>query len=218
MKKNILGLSVICALLFVIFGITLYSFFDQNILSQKEKRTLNQLPALSNRSWFSKDYSTKLDLFLSDHAFKRDILVKYARNFESALKYRMDIEFVSNQKAKRQDMGSDVIILPDRILSIYIHNTKTIKDYVNAIEALFEMVPDNTNKYFFVAPTRIEFEKDEYKKYSDSQKADIQKIYDLLPKDINTIDVYSILIDKDMDCTPVVRQIGLEQSARVYGC
>lgn len=199
MKRNIFALVIIGALLFVIFGITLYAFFDQNVMSEKEKRTLNQLTALSKTNWFSKDYSKKMDMFLSDHVFKRESLVKYSKIFESSLKHRMDIEYVSDQKSKRQDIGSDVLILSDSILMLYIRNTKTIKEFVNALESLFEVVPVHTNKYFFVAPTRIEFEKDEYKKYSDSQKADIQRIYDLLPKNIKTIDVYSTLADKDIN-------------------
>jgi hypothetical protein len=168
-------------------------------MSEKEKRTLNQLPVFSITSLFSKDYSAKLDSFLSDHVLKRDSLVKYAKNFESSLKHRMNIEYVPDQKSKRQDSGSDILILPDRILMLYIRNTKTIKDYANAVESVFEVVPDHTNKYFFVAPGRIEFENDEYKKYSDSQKADIQIIYNLLPKDVKIIDVYSALLGKDIN-------------------
>ena len=111
----------------------------------------------------------------------------------------MDVEYVSDQKSKRQDNGSDVLILQDRILMLYIRNAKTVKDYVNALESLFAVVPDNVNKYFFITPTRIEFEKYEYKRYSDSQNADIQKIYALLPQDVNAIDVYGTLDDKDIN-------------------
>jgi len=198
MKKKIFGL-ILCVLLFLIFGITLYAFFDTTSVSDKEKRTLTSRPALSNKSWFSKEYSTKMDTFISDHVFKRDNLVIYAKSFESSLKSRMDIEYAADSKSKRQDFGSDALILQDRILMLYANDAPTKKAYIKAVETLYELVPANVNRYYFIAPSRIEFEKDEYKKYSDNQKEDIQRIYDLLPKNIKTIDVYSPLVGKDVN-------------------
>jgi hypothetical protein len=199
MKRNILALIIIAALLSVICGITLYAFFDKNIVAKNENRNLNQLPAFSLTSWLSKDYSAKLDSFLSDHVFKRDDLIIYAKDFESSMKQKMDVEYVADKKSNRQAYTSDVIILQDRILMLYVRNSATVKMYENTVENLFEIIPNTINKYFFIAPTRIEFEKAEYRKYSDSQKADILKIYNDLPKNIHTIDVYSTLEDKDIN-------------------
>jgi hypothetical protein len=199
MKRNIFALIMISALLLVICGITIYAFFDKHIVAKNENRNLNQLPSFSLTGWLSKDYSTKLDSFLSDHVFKRDDLVMQAKDFESSMKEKMDVEYVANQKSNRQAYASDVIILQDRILMLYIRNAATIKMYENTLENLFGMIPNNINKYFFIAPTRIEFEKPEYKKYSDSQKTDILKIYNDLPKNVHGIDVYSTLEDKDIN-------------------
>jgi hypothetical protein len=199
MRKNILSLVVLCLLLLVMSAMTFYAYFDDAALSKSENRTLAGFPSLSVEGWFSGDYAAGMNSFLSDHIFLREYLVKYAGNFESSLQYKMYVLYDGRKPSQRQDIGSDVLILPDRILLLYIRDRRAIREYVGALESVFETVPDRINKYFFMAPTRIEFEGGSYRKYSDSQKDDIQMIYTLLPDNVQKIDVYGALAGKDIN-------------------
>lgn len=199
MKKNIFSIISVSVLLFAIFGVTMFAFFDKNVISKKENRTLNKLPVFSTKGWFSGDFTKNVNSFLSDHVFQRNNFINYAQNFEYSLKCGMAAEYVSNRNSTREELGSDVIIISDRILALYIRNEQTVNQYKTAVKALFNLVPSNINKYFFTAPSRIEFEKEKYKKYSDNEEADIRNIYESLPKDVTAIDVYKTLVNKNIN-------------------
>lgn len=171
---------------------SIYSFWDKNTVSEKENRTLAGKPEVSVSSWFDGSFMTELDAYLNDHVLLRSEIIKNASDFESLLRKDQSIK-VFKSDSDRQDIGSDALVLEDRILALYIYNQDYLESIINASNELFDMMPENVNKYMMLTPTRIEFEDEEYKKYSDSQIESIYGIYSCINKDVTLVDSYSLI-------------------------
>ncbi len=189
---KVISFAMMIITLAAISVFSVYSFWDKNTVSEKENRTLAGKPEFSVDSWFDGSFMTELDAYLNDHVLLRNSIIKNASDFESLLRKEQSIK-VFKSDSNRQDIGSDALILEDRILALYIYNQDYLESIVNASNSLFDMMPENVNKYMMITPTRIEFEDDEYKKYSDSQLESIYGIYSCINKDVILVDSYSLI-------------------------
>lgn len=193
-KKICKAFCVLCVII-VIVGIsacTMYSFWDNHTVSEEENRALAQKPDISVKNWFDGTFADEMNLFLNDHVYMRSKMIQKASDMEELLRKEQTVQVMKSNK-ERKDIGSDALILKDKILALYIKNQDYLDSIVNASNKLFEQMPENVNKYIMISPTRIEFEEEEYKQYSDSQLESIYEIYSKIDKDVKTVDSYSVL-------------------------
>lgn len=189
MKRNITVIAMILALV-GLFGVTMYSFFDNNTISTKENRTLSEFPIVSQKKWFSGELSKGFESYFNDHVYKRDDIIDKAGDIEYLMKVKQDME-INLANGDRKDIGSDVLILQDRIIPLYLYDEGYFKVTVEGIKGIFKLVPQNVEKYLMITPSRCEFEDEEYKQYCDSQADVISQVYANTDDEVNLIDSYS---------------------------
>lgn len=196
MKKmkigKIISFALILFTLAVVSMFSIYSFWDKNTISQEENRTLAKKPEFSMKTWFDGSFMLGLDSYLNDHVLMRSDIIESASDFEDMLRKEQSIQVLKSD-TDRKDIGSDALILEDRILALYIKNQEYLDSIVEASNKLFDMMPEGVNKYMMISPTRIEFEDEEYKQYSDSQLESIYQIYSGINKDVTLVDSYSLI-------------------------
>lgn len=218
MKKPIVNAVCFVISIFVISAMTVYAFFDDTTISQEENRMLTKQPEWNTENWFSGDFATNFESFLSDHVYERPEFLQIAKSMEGVLEREVDVKVVSHgvdigvitekddqesedgqQSAQGEPpAGSeaeqqDYLVLTDRVLSLFTYNADSSKYYWETANALFENIPDSIHKYLLLAPSRIAFEEEQYKQYSDDQAAAIQEIYDNVDGLVTKVDAYRAL-------------------------
>ena len=171
---------------------TVYAFWDKCAKSSKENRYLSKCPEYNAEAWFDGKYEAGLEAFLNDHVYRRDDVIDAAANFETLLKKKQAVQMTKSTR-ERKDIGTDALILEDRILALYINNDDITNELIKTCRKLYDIIPEKLEKYIMISPTRIEFEAEEYKQYSDSQGNVIFKIYSGMPKDVKAIDSYLLM-------------------------
>ena len=171
---------------------TVYAFWDKCEKSSKENRYLAKCPEYNAEAWFDGKYEAGLEAFLNDHVYRRDDVIDAAANFETLLKKKQAVQMTKSTR-ERKDIGTDALILEDRILALYINNDDITNELIKTCRKLYDIIPEKLEKYIMISPTRIEFEEEEYKQYSDSQGDVIFKIYAGMPKDVKAIDSYLLM-------------------------
>lgn len=182
------GIMMIAMIVVCIFS--MYAFVDQNTISEEENRTLANAPVLSVKTWFNREFVNGLDSFLNDHVLKRSSMIDIASDFENMLKKEQAVQITTSNN-DRKDIGSDALIMDDRIIALCISNEDYVTDIIKYSKELYHMMPEGVTKYMMLSPTRIEFETEYCKQYSDSQAELITVIYSQMPKDVTKIDAYS---------------------------
>lgn len=190
--STILSFALIIITLLSVSVFSIYSFWDKNTVSEEENRTLAKKPEISVKKWFDGSFVSELNLFLNDHVLMRNEIIDNASEFESLLRKEQTVQ-VMKSNDERKDIGSDALILEDKILALYISNQDYIDSIIEVSNKLFDMMPENVNKYMMISPARIEFEEEEYKQYSDSQLDSIYEIYSEMNENVKTVDSYSLL-------------------------
>lgn len=180
----------------IVSVMTLYAFTDKKTVSEKENRTLSKAPQLSVRNWFNGGFTSQLNSFLNDHVMNRDGMIKTATKFEGMMKKEQEMQ-ITIADSDRKDIGSDALILSDRIIALCISNEDYVRDIIKYSNELYHMMPQGVNKYMMLSPTRIEFETDYCKQYTDSQADLISIIYSAVSDEVKKIDAYSPV---DMAC------------------
>lgn len=197
MKKNKIS-TILCLILMIvtlmgICGFTVYSFADKHTISEKENRKLAQLPELNAKNWFSGEFANGLNLYLNDHVLLRNEIIGKASGFESMLKKELPVQVVTSND-NRKDIGSDAVVLSDKIVALYINNKDCTETFIESCNILFEQMPEHINKYIMLSPTRIEYETEDLKQYSNSQLNTIYEVYTRINDDVVKVDAYSPLL------------------------
>ncbi|MGN0375428.1 MAG: DHHW family protein [Butyrivibrio sp.] len=190
--STIFSLFIMIAVIGIVSVFTIYSFIDKNTESDKENRALAKLPEISVTNWFNGTYAIDLNSYMNDHVLMRNMIIDKASGFESLLRKNLSVQIMKSNN-KRKDIGSDALVLEDRILALYINNQDYTDTFIRECNKLFELMPENVNKYMMLSPSRIEFEEEEAKQYSDSQLETIYGIYYNMDKDVKVVDSYSLL-------------------------
>ena len=107
----------------------------------------------------------------------------------------------NGDNAEETDTQQDYLILDDRILSLYVYSEPSAQYYVKTINTCFNIVPDYVNKYLLLAPSRIEFEAEDLRQYSDDQKQVIDLVYQNVDALVRTVDCYTPLQQQDVNET-----------------
>lgn len=191
-KSAVFSIAIMVIVIAAIGFFTLYAFVDKNTISENENRNLAKAPEVSVKSWFDGSLTNDLNSFLNDHVLMRNQIIDKASGFESLLRKELPIQLLKSNDT-RKDIGSDALILSDRILALYIANQEYIDTFIRLSNKLYDQLPDNINKYMMISPSRIEFESDEVKQYTDNQYGAIYEIYTKMNNDVNTVDSYSLL-------------------------
>lgn len=194
-KKKLSILLSVILMMMTIFTISLfsfYSFWDKSTISKEENRALAKRPKVSLENWFQGEFANECNQFLNDHVLMREKMIDKAADFESRFRKKQKVQ-VMKSNSERKDIGSDALILEDKIVALYIRNQDYMDSIVTSSNQLFALMPKKVHKYMMISPTRIEFENEEMKQYSDSQLESIYEIYAQMKKDVKTVDVYSML-------------------------
>jgi len=86
------------------------------------------------------------------------------------------------------------IIFSDRVLEVFTYSQADIQSGASKIIQATQNVPEGVNKYLLIAPTRIAFEGEAYREYSDDVVSAISEAYSVMPSDISTVDVVDPLL------------------------
>ena len=100
MKRSGIMISVFLAALLVIAAVCAYAFIDTGTVSEKENRDLAKRPALTESSWFSGEFATGMEDFLSDHVFRRQELVGAAQHLEELMGRKGGIRLVTHDSTE----------------------------------------------------------------------------------------------------------------------
>jgi hypothetical protein len=93
------GAAVLAAVLVCIAVFSIYAFWDSDrLISEHENRTLATMPPLTAQEWFSSDYGTALDEYLSDHVLWREELIPVTRALERLMRVQSRIRVVDISK------------------------------------------------------------------------------------------------------------------------
>jgi hypothetical protein len=192
---------VVYVAIFAAFGLlTFSSFFDEAKISSRENRSLEELPQLTGYGWFSGSYSAQFTRFLSDHVLGREELVGFAHVAEGRFKRSDGVNIVTGNAdptavsaQAAQSEAVDYLLLENRILQIFRHDSSLCSDYAAAANDIFALFPADVDTYFMVAPTRIAFEAPEHAQYSAPQEPAIRQAYEAIDGGVTTIDAYSAL-------------------------
>ena len=98
-KTNKLSAGILAAILICIAVFSFYGFFDSGrLVSVLENRTLAVMPPLTAEEWFSGDYGTALDSYLSDHVLWREELIPVTRVLEQLMRKQARIRVIDISK------------------------------------------------------------------------------------------------------------------------
>lgn len=194
-NKTISKICITCMafIIMVVFVLVIYAPFDKNKVSVKENRNLATKPKLTVKTLKNREFMLGVESFLGDHTMLRTDIVNVAGDMETKLKKNMDIT-VTKSSSKRKEIGSDYVILSDRIVALYIGEKGYTDAFVNGCKKIYNIVPRNVNKYMMISPTRIEFEDEKIKEYSDSEFEFSKDVYSKMPKNVLLIDGYSAMV------------------------
>ncbi len=192
-NKGVLVLCtvIITGFLLCTFVITMYAFWDTKTISEKENRRLSEKPELTVAGWFDGKYTLELSSFLNDHIGGRNEILDMASGYQSLLKQSQNMEIRGNNADNGNADMSDNLILNDRILMLNIKNREYNEKFVKNANKIYKSLPKGIEKYLVLSPSRIEFEEEQYKKYSDSQKKSIAYLYQKISNDVTKIDTYT---------------------------
>lgn len=99
MKKPWMQTVSFLLLMAVIAGFTFFSFFDDETVSMRENRNLSGRPEFSGENWFSGEFATGFESFLSDHVFERDSVIDTAHVLEDLAAKEMEVQIVASSAA-----------------------------------------------------------------------------------------------------------------------
>lgn len=194
MKKKPLFSVIIYALVLAVVAVaTIYSFWDKNTVSETEKRSLQSRPALNTETWFTATFAAQMEEFLSDHIFQRSQLIQTAQSLEYRMKRPLEVATVMVNDGGNPNSTSSHLLLEDRVLLVFKDNDEPINMLINTANQILSHFPNDMNKYFMMAPTRVAFETEEVAQYSQEQKNTIERAYRRLRSSVMTVDVYTPL-------------------------
>lgn len=190
MKKVSFVLLILTLLAMTI--ITGYAFFDQTTVSESEQRELAKVPEFSLEAWKNVEYQEQLESYIEDHVWNRENFIALGNWLEECLRLpgkSLILKDVTEQSAEN-DNQTEVMVLDDRIVPLYNHSDDNMLYFFESSSLLFNMIPNEINKYFLIAPGRIEYEEDEVTSMSGSAQNDAQLVYDNMDDTITTVPVF----------------------------
>lgn len=188
-------LYTICILVMLVpmiavFAMTLYAPMDKKTVSAKENRTLVSKPEFNKDAVLNGQFMVQSEAFLGDHVYGRNQMVSIAADLEKFLKKDMEMSVVKTTN-ENKEIGEDYIVKDDRIVALFVPEEEYVKNFVDNVNQIYDMIPEGIDKYMVATPTRIEFEEEELRKYAESQFNLQNYFYDNVAEDVTTIDCYA---------------------------
>ena len=187
------------------FAILLVSFFCLCVLvpadvqsMSNENRKAKPFPSLTVKSCSSGEFSKEFEEYLSDSIGFRSFFI----NISSYLERHKGFQAKSGTVTKvAKNIGLDVsvdeknslLITKDKIMEIFYRNRETEASYADTLNSYRETLPKSTRMISMLIPTQIEFE--ENRSLGDSQKEEVDFIYQNLDEDIVKINAYRALLN-----------------------
>lgn len=200
MKKRIELLSGFVMVLLWCVALDFGALCSGETVSEQENRMLQARPQCSVQSYFSGVYFRQWEDYLSDHVPGRAIFLQLAEKLEQALAYpggltsAQIVETAADMGGQQEaNQKQELLILEDRLLELYRYDPAACDDYVQALHAYAEWLPEQIQFYHMLVPMPIAFEAPQYRQISDNQQQAIQQVYEQLDSHVKTVDVYSKL-------------------------
>lgn len=95
--------------------------------------------------------------------------------------------------AEPELVTEEYVYFEDRVLERFHYNANDIADSINVLSGMFNALPDSVNKHLMIAPMRICFEERGHEYGSGDVNRAIAEIYNAMPPDVKTLDVFSAL-------------------------
>ena len=208
MKRDKRLIGVFLLLLAVLSFWTVSAFWSTETVSDRENRALSAAPEFSWENLFSGDYLMGWEDYLVDHVPGREAMLKIADAYKDHLGPEQSVMLVTTKADmgvltnSGADQNQQLLVLDDRLLEIYQHQPDTLKRYSQAVIALAEAMPEEVNSYLLLAPNRIAFEEEAYRKLSDDQQAAIEEVYQTIAPYVTPVQAYD--------------QLALHQTEEIY--
>ena len=203
--KNLLSFSFVLGLLGG--GILNFAFHTDQAVSIDENRSLQQMPRFSFAAYFSGDYTSAIDSYVSDQFAFRNSIMRISRYFEGLRGIPSDsVEVVSvkndNSASRPEEQEDDFTVesRPVRQSELIITSERAFSNHISHplgeyhyAEALNSFVASHTgfDIYLMLPPTKVAFyTPEEYSDLTDYQYASVLNIASQLNPDIHFIDVY----------------------------
>ena len=173
-------LAVVFAIIILAFPL-ITAFSEKDSFSEDENRELATFPKFSFSSIMDKNFMNGFDSYVSDHFFGRNFWV----NIKSSL------ELLTLKKENNSILLTDNNTLVENLQK---PDQRKLGLNIDAITQFSHKNP-NSKVYMAIAPTALDIYSDTlpYGKSTWSQKAEIDKIYSSLPKNVYGIDIYTSL-------------------------
>jgi hypothetical protein len=203
---------MIYSFIFILFagGILNLLFHTDQAVSHAENRSLQQMPGFSFDAYFSGEFTSSLDTYISDQFAFRTNLMKLSKKVEGLKGLPSEaIEVISvrndNSASKPQeeehDMAtvsnpvrqSEFIITSERAFANHISNPLGEYHYAKELSS-FALRHPELNLYLMLPPTKTDFyTPEEYLDLTDNQYTSVLNIQRQLDSDINFIDVHNAM-------------------------
>ncbi|MBQ3054140.1 MAG: hypothetical protein IJC89_04470 [Clostridia bacterium] len=161
-----------------------------------ENREPAQMPEVSLNNIFFGDFCSDYESFLSDDVGFRGKLISLSNKINS-LKGIKGYGYISNANADlglgAGDTKKGLLIADEKIMEIFKANAQQRDNYADMVSHYRNSLPDDIYVYSMIIPTQIEFEGDEYKSLSDSQKETIDYIYNKVDSRVKCVNAYDAL-------------------------
>ncbi len=198
--------------IFILFagGILNLLFHTDQAISHAENRTLQQLPGFTFDAYFSGEFTSSMDTYISDQFIFRTSLMNLSKKMVALKGLPSEaIEVISvkndNFCKKPQEQENDIstvsqpirqsefIITSERAFANHIGNPLGEYHYARALSTFADSHP-NLNIYLMLPPTKVAFyTPKEYLDLTDDQYASVMNIASQLSPDIQFIDVYDAI-------------------------
>jgi hypothetical protein len=218
-------LNLILFLVFIFgFGIVNLMRSNSQEVSELEQREIAQRPVLTMDRFFEGEYTRDFDNYFSDNFVFRTSLVKVGTGLKE-LKGFPDKDGASIVVQGGDNMAVDLnkpeetggkgqgdtpaedssvsgvnsvkyLVLKDRAYTLFTYSASAAEKYADALNRFKKSVDSNVNVYSLLAPTSVEFAKnDKYREMSASQKDAFTHINERLDAGIKQVDAYGALKD-----------------------
>ncbi len=188
MRSKVTVISFIL-LLFIFFSLIVFLPKDEKA-SVLENRALREMPTLSRENIFSGIFSSEFEDYLSDNVAFRSIFTDLSSKYDTfkGIERYGKIVQTSGDLGVGETTKGQLLVIDSSVMEIYNKDEKARENYISMLDFYAKNLPENTNLYSMLIPTRIAFNK---YNVGDDEIESINYIYknsDKRIKNINLVD------------------------------
>lgn len=180
--------SIVFIVILVAFFALVMIFPKDDLASVQENRPLANMPELTWENVFAGDFTSDYETYLTDNVGFRSKFVRLGTMIENA----RGVQIKTKGRIIDLANGARLVLNDGKIMEVYRYDPDATALYIDVMNSFSDKFSNRCDMYLMLAPTRIEFDKSEYKALSDSEKDTIDLIYSSV-NSFKTVNVYDKL-------------------------